>query len=60
RDGGKEEIIKIIRNVVVNVTVNGAGRDGKFTNVNLNGASGLIKSILDLEKSDQQSLMLII
>ncbi|KRY07145.1 hypothetical protein T12_15556 [Trichinella patagoniensis] len=44
RDGGKEEIIKIIRNVVVN----GPGRDG------------LIKSILDHEKSVQQSLMLII
>ncbi|KRX33459.1 hypothetical protein T05_4157 [Trichinella murrelli] len=37
-----------MRNVVVNVTVNGPGRDG------------LIKSILDLEKSLQQSLMLII
>ncbi|KAL1244399.1 Guanine nucleotide-binding protein G(olf) subunit alpha [Trichinella spiralis] len=48
RDGGKEEIIKIIRNVVVNATVNGPGRDG------------LIKSILDLEKSVQHTLMLII
>ncbi|KAL1237438.1 Gametocyte surface protein [Trichinella spiralis] len=28
RDGGKEEIIKIIRNVVVNATVNGPGTDG--------------------------------
>ncbi|KRY28069.1 hypothetical protein T01_4114 [Trichinella spiralis] len=31
-----------------------------FANVNLNGASGLIKSILDLEKSVQHTLMLII